>query len=138
MVISNHKNRSDQTETDLNSPINVPDEHRQVIMNLITCNRDLFATKDTDLGKTDTIKMKIDTGNHPPIKFKPYRTPLNNRKIVEEAVKDMLDAKIIRKSRSPWAFPFVIVQKKDKTKRFCIDFRKLKHYQEKLFSFTSY
>ena len=93
-------------------------------MNLITCKRDLFATKDTDLGKTDTIKMKIDTGNHPPIKLKPNRTPLNNRKVVEEAVKDMLDAKIIRKSRSPWAFPVFIVEKKDKTKRFCIDFRK--------------
>ena len=130
-VISNHNNQSDQTETDVNSQINVPDEHRQVIMNLITCNRDLFATEDTDLGKTDTIKMEIDTGNHPPIKLKPYRTPLNNRKIVEEAVKDMLDAKIIRKSRSPWAFPVVIVEKKDKTKRFCIDFRKLNNITKK-------
>ena len=130
-VISNHKNQSDQTEIGLNSLINVPDEHRQVIRNLITCNRDLFATKDTYLGKTDTIKMKIDTGNHPPIKLKPYRTTLNNIKIVEEAVKDMLDAKIIRKSRSPWAFPVVKVEKKDKTKRFRIDFRKLNNITKK-------
>ena len=37
----------------------------------------------------------------------------------------MLDADIIRRSRSPWSFPVVIVDKKDGSKSFCVDFRKL-------------
>ena len=37
----------------------------------------------------------------------------------------MLEANIIRRSRSPWSFPVVIVDKKDGSKRFCVDFMKL-------------
>ena len=69
--------------------------------------------------------MTIDTGNNPPIKLKPYRTPLLKRKIVDDAIDDMLQANIIRHSTSPWSFPIVVVDKKDGTKRFCVDFRAL-------------
>jgi hypothetical protein len=43
----------------------------------------------------------------------------------------MLDANIIRRSRSPWSFPVVIVDKKDGSKRFCVDFRKLNQITKK-------
>ena len=37
----------------------------------------------------------------------------------------MLEAGVIRRSRSPWSFPVVIVDKEDGSKRFYVDFRKL-------------
>lgn len=106
--------------------LNVPPEHRPRIERLVDQNSDLFASTDADLGHTSATQMKIDTGNHPPIKMKPYRTPLNKRKIEDKAIDDMLDSNVIRRSKSPWSFPIVVVDKKDGLKRFCVDFRQLK------------
>ena len=109
---------------DLNEIV-VPEKFRGMIERMVKANSDVVANSDKELGKTNTVTMTIDTGEHPPIKLRPYRTPLHKRKIVETAVKEMLDAGIITRSKSPWSFPVVIVEKKDKTHRFCVDFRKL-------------
>ena len=37
----------------------------------------------------------------------------------------MIDADVIRMSRSHWSFPVVIIDKKGGNKRFCVDFRRL-------------
>lgn len=105
--------------------LNVPPEHRPRIERLVDQNSNLFASTDADLGHASAIQMKIDTGNHPPIKMKPYRASLNKRKIVDKAIDDMLDSNIIRRSKSHWSFPIVVVHKKDGSKIFCVDFRQL-------------
>lgn len=43
----------------------------------------------------------------------------------------MLDVNAFKRSRSPWSFPVVIVDKKDGSKRFCMDFRKLNQITKK-------
>jgi hypothetical protein len=50
---------------------------RTNLKKIILYNEDIFAEKDTELWRTDTIKMKFNTGDHSPIRLKPYRTPLN-------------------------------------------------------------
>ena len=102
-----------------------PFEHMESIRQLVNKNRDLVANSDKDLGRTQTVQMKIDTGDHPPIKFKTYRTPIHKRKKEEEAVRDMLESRVIEHSRSPWSFPIVVGSKKDGGHRFCVDFRAL-------------
>lgn len=47
------------------------------------------------------------------------------REIDDEQVKRMQDAKVIQPSMSEWGAPVVIFPKKDKTPRFCIDYRRL-------------
>jgi transposase InsO family protein/predicted aspartyl protease len=105
--------------------IKVPEEYRSEVVRIVKQNIDLFAKTDIDLGHTDTVKMTINTGEHPPIKNRPYRAPLNKRKIIDKALVDMLEAKVIERSQSPWAFPLVVVKKKDGSNRMCVDFRSL-------------
>lgn len=45
--------------------------------------------------------MKIDAGNHPLTKLRP------KWKLVEEAVKEMLEARVIECSKYLWSFPVV-------------------------------
>ena len=105
--------------------VKVACQFRAPITKLVRQNSDLFATTDKDLGRTSTVKMKIDTGNHSPIKKSPYRAPLKQREAISKAVDEMLQAKVIEKSRSPWSFPVVLVTKRDGSNRFCIDYRSL-------------
>ncbi|MEW8548463.1 MAG: reverse transcriptase domain-containing protein, partial [Candidatus Thiodiazotropha sp.] len=118
-------NKSQYTSQDIENELNCPDEHRSLITQLLNSNLDLLAKNDSDLSQTDTVTMKIETGDHPPIKLRPYRTPLNTRKIIDKAVDEMLAADIIERSRSSWSFPVIIVEKKDGSSRFCVDYRKL-------------
>ena len=76
--------------------------------------------------------MRIDTGDHPPIKLRPYRTPIHKRKLLEEAVKDMFESGVIERSNSPWSFPVVPVDKKDGGHRACVDFRALNNITKPL------
>ena len=94
-------------------------------------NQDLFANKDSELGHTDTVKMHIDVGVDRPIKMRPYRTPIKNREVIDKAIDEMLDADAIKRFRSPRSFPVIIVDKKNGSKRFCIDFRKLNQLTKK-------
>ena len=92
---------------------------------LLNKHNTLFAKTDRELGRTDLVEMEIDTGDHPPIHQRPYRSPLSQRTVIEQHVNDMLSADVIKSSSSPWASPLVTVPKKDGTTRFCVDYRKL-------------
>ena len=124
------QNKDQDIKIDLKE-LDVPEKYRSKIEILILKNQDLFARKDSELGHTDTVKIKIDTGKSDPIKMRPYRIPLKNREVIDKAIDEMLDAYVIRRSRSSWSFPVVIVDKKDGIKRFCVDFRKLNQISKK-------
>ena len=124
------QNKNCETKLDLKD-LDVPEQYRSKIEKLVLKNQNLFASKDSELGHTDTIKMQIDIGNNVPIKMKPYRTPIKNREVIDKAINEMLDADVIKRSRSLWSFPVVIVDKKDGSKRFCVDFRKLNQITKK-------
>ncbi len=85
----------------------------------------LFSTDDSDIGRTGIIKHQIPTGDARPIKQPVRRLPVHMQAEVDAELDKMLDNGIIEPSTSPWASGVVLVKKKDGTRRFCVDYRRL-------------
>ena len=118
------KNDSQNNKT-CHSKLKIDPYYCDELTKLLQNNVDLFAESDLQLGRTKAMEMKLDTGEQQPIRMRPYRTALKQRNVVDEAIDGMLEANIITTSKSPWSFPVVVVDKKDGSKRFCVDFRRL-------------
>lgn len=59
-----------------------------------------------------------------PIRSVPYRYSPKVKEFISNTIKDLLEAGVIDKSKSPWAFPVVVAVKGEKY-RFCVDYSKL-------------
>jgi hypothetical protein len=116
----------------LNMPVNIGDsdateEQKGRLLNLLNKYRDVFANSEEELGDSVTplMQMEINTGDALPIKQNARRIPPPYRKEVDAYLDDLLKRGKIRESHSPWASPLVIVLKKDKSLRVCVDMRAL-------------
>ena len=99
--------------------------HNDWISKLKVTFPNVFSNAKHDIGQTQLITHDIDTGSNVPFKITPYRTPLCEKEIVAKEIDSMCKNKIIQPSFSPWASPYIMVNKKGNGKRFCLDFRKL-------------
>ena len=87
----------------------------------------MFSLEKQDMGHTNATKHKIvlkdlDT---PPFKEQFCRILPPQLDEVREHLKLMLDAGVVRPSKSPWCNAVVLVIKKDRSLCFCINFRRL-------------
>ena len=95
-------------------------------VNLLKEYQDIFVGPDGKLGCTTACEgHRIDTGDTLPVRQRLYRVPPKRRKIIEDYVQELLAQGCIKPSSSDWATPVVIVNKKDGSPRFCLDYRKL-------------
>lgn len=86
---------------------------------------DIMAKSKYDIGKTSLVKHHINTGTHMPIKMAPRRISRAVQKEVEQQIEQLKNKGIITEADGPWAFPIVVVRKKDGTIRLCVDYRSL-------------
>ena len=94
-------------------------------------NSDLLIKDYKDLGCCNIAKHNISTVESKPIFIRPYRKSFAERKELKLEVKRLLEAGIIRPSKSPWSAPVILIPKPPsgpegiKEKRFCTDYRAL-------------
>ena len=90
--------KNGSTDSTINlKDLDMSEKYRSKIEQLVLKHKNLFASKDSEQGHTDVVKMTIDTGDIKLIKLRPYRTPIKNREVIDKAVDEMLDAEVIRR-----------------------------------------
>jgi hypothetical protein len=71
-----------------------------------------------------TFEIKLIPGTQPIHKALYWMAPKEQVELKRQ-LDDLLAKGFIRPSRSPWAFPVLFVEKKDKSKRLCVDYHAL-------------
>ncbi|KRZ82075.1 Transposon Ty3-I Gag-Pol polyprotein, partial [Trichinella sp. T8] len=100
-------------------------KYRPTLSAILEQFSDVLATSDEDLGRTSVIRHAIHTGDAKPVRCSPRRIAYHQRAQVETLLNEMIHRDVIEPSCSPWASPIVLVNKKDGTCRFCVDYRQL-------------
>ena len=95
------------------------DQARQLLMEF----HNIFSLEKNEMGCTDTSEHVIKLTKSEPFKerFQRIAPPLMDK--VHQHLQEMLDGGAIWPSTIPWCNAVVLVQKKDGTLRFCINFR---------------
>ena len=118
------------------------EQQKEIVTQLFAKWQHVFSRGPTDLGQTNLVKHEIsrgptDLGQTNLVKHeikltegKPHKEPFRciSPAMIEEVwehIAEMLEADAIRPSQSPFWSNVVIVLKKDRSLRFCFDFRKL-------------
>jgi hypothetical protein len=86
---------------------------------------DVFSHSDTDIGFTSIVKHKINLTDSNPFKQRHRKIPPAMYQEVQQHLHELLDAGVIYHSHSPWASNVVLIRKKDKSLRLCVDYRQL-------------
>jgi len=106
------------------SCVNLRDSERLQFRELLNEYQDVFAKSEFDLGNFTEIEHSINTGDALPVKLKMRRTPACFVNEAEAHLQKMLDAGGIEPSTSEWASAPSLIRKRDKSVRWCLDFRK--------------
>ena len=88
------------------------EDQYQSLKIMIADNAEVFALDDTELGHTDLVQHRVDTGDSPPIKQSVRRVPFVLRDKIATMVEEMEDLGVIRHSASAWSSPVVLYQRK--------------------------
>ena len=85
----------------------------------------VLSRNETDMGLTNIVMHKIDTADAAPTRQALRRQSKPASEAIDQMVPELLRAKLIEPSVSPWAPNIVVVRKKDGSARCCIDYRQL-------------
>ena len=100
-------------------------EQSKAVAKLLMKHESTFSENDNDLGRTGIITHRIPTVGAHPIKQPLRRMPVHMQEEAAKQINEMVEKDVIQKSSSPWASGIEMVEKKDGSKRFFVDYRRL-------------
>ena len=116
----------------LNLPMDgLSQSEMKLLQEVLQRNKDVFSEGPDDFGCTSTIVHDIPLVDPTPFRMPYRRISPSDFKEVQEHLKELQSAGIIRPSKSPFASPIVVVRKKDGKIRLCVDYRKLNSRTER-------
>ena len=104
--------------------MSIPAAEKDLLWSLLKEYHDVFSLEG-ERGETDLVELEIDTGDAAPKRQPPRRVPFEFRQKIAKQLQEMQTGNFIQPSNSPWASLIILVQKKDGTLRFCIDYQNL-------------
>ncbi len=106
-----------------NTSLSTPEKKK--FDSLLAEYKDVFASSIFDLGACTLLDFRIELLDKTPIYTPPYRASEETRKFLQKEMNQLLKAGIIRQSNSEYSAPVIVIDKKDGSKRICVDYRKL-------------
>jgi len=93
-------------------PDHLTSEQRDMAERFIRSRANIFSRSEFDIGRTDILKHRIDTGNNPPHYERLCRHPTTQLPVIDAHVEEMLKHDVIEPAASPWCSIVVMVKKK--------------------------
>ncbi|XP_057429427.1 uncharacterized protein LOC130722640 [Lotus japonicus] len=112
-----HLNSAEVTNTEVETP--------RELMETLEEFQEVFRSKiqlPPERSKVHQIKLFPEQET---INVRPYRYPHHQKEEIERQVAELMEAGIIRPSMSAYSSPVILVKKKDKSWRMCVDYRAL-------------
>ena len=97
------------------------DKFRQFLIG----RKSAFADPEMPAERAKIGEHCINLKDEMPFKEAVRRVPLYKREILDNEIDKLKEQGLIEESKSPWSSPIVLVQKKDKSSRLCVDYRRL-------------
>lgn len=104
---------------------NLTPEQAEKFKQFLFSRKAAFADPEMPLQRSNVGEHRINLNEEKPFKEPVRRVPIFKRDILDAEINKLKTEGLIEESVSPWSSPLVLVQKKDKTWRLCVDYRRL-------------
>ena len=98
------------------------EENKERALDFLAEYHDIFALEDGEMKCTEATKHKIEVTDPKPFKERSRNIPSGLLEEAKDHLDHMLDVGVIKPSKSAWSNAVILVWKKDRELRFCINF----------------